>query len=215
MKHLSIILLALFFLFACKESVEEVDTCSNGLLDFDEITTDCGDHCPPCPPSCSDGIQNQDETFIDCGGSICGECFNNLTECNIPENKLTFDGIFYHTQLTDIECDFLSDERGMITATNSQNTLLTIIFPSDNQPSSSRLYKSGASKEELAGNELFVEVRASTGSEFVFYYADAGYDLVVEVNANGLLKVLFCDVLFQNYNTNFGETLVKGSVICD
>ena len=49
-------------------------TCSDGILNGDETSVDCGGSCPgPCP-SCSDGLQNGLETGVDCGGPACAAC---------------------------------------------------------------------------------------------------------------------------------------------
>ncbi|MEZ4886436.1 MAG: T9SS type A sorting domain-containing protein [Chitinophagales bacterium] len=72
-------------------------TCSDGLLNGDEVAIDCGGaKCLPCIEgcmdvaahnydataqvddgsceTCTDGILNGDETAIDCGGSLCAVC---------------------------------------------------------------------------------------------------------------------------------------------
>ena len=46
------------------------ETCTDGILNQNEIDIDCGGECVDC---CLDGIQDHDETGIDCGGS-CGSC---------------------------------------------------------------------------------------------------------------------------------------------
>jgi hypothetical protein len=71
-------------------------SCSDDARNGDEVGTDCGGSCPPCPlgtacganqdcatgvcragacvaQSCTDGILNQDESAADCGGS-CPDC---------------------------------------------------------------------------------------------------------------------------------------------
>ncbi|MEO8183225.1 MAG: hypothetical protein ABI895_30705 [Deltaproteobacteria bacterium] len=71
-------------------------SCRDAVRNGDEVGTDCGGSCPPCPletactanqdcesgvcragacavQSCDDGILNQDEAALDCGGS-CAPC---------------------------------------------------------------------------------------------------------------------------------------------
>ena len=47
-------------------------TCSDGILNQNEIIVDCGGVCGSCG-TCSDGVKNQNETNVDCGG-ICYKC---------------------------------------------------------------------------------------------------------------------------------------------
>lgn len=63
-------LIFLFFLFTL--CGKKKASCNDGLLNQNEIRTDCGGVCPPCA-TCSDGLLNQDETAVDCGG-ICDKC---------------------------------------------------------------------------------------------------------------------------------------------
>eukprot|EP00961_Rhodomonas_salina_P297443 3937224-Rhodomonas_salina.1 len=52
-------------------------TCTDGILNQDEVEVDCGGEiCTGCG-SCNDGIQNQDENDVDCGGSNCDPCCGN------------------------------------------------------------------------------------------------------------------------------------------
>ncbi len=54
--------------------VSTPQTCTDGVLNQDEVLTDCGGSCGSCVGTCSDGIQNQGETQVDCGGPFCGTC---------------------------------------------------------------------------------------------------------------------------------------------
>jgi len=54
--------------------VGTVQTCTDGLLNQDEVLADCGGSCGSCVGTCNDGIQNQGETQVDCGGPLCGAC---------------------------------------------------------------------------------------------------------------------------------------------
>ena len=49
-------------------------TCSDGVLNQDELEVDCGGSCNSCVGTCSDGVQNQGETQVDCGGPNCAAC---------------------------------------------------------------------------------------------------------------------------------------------
>lgn len=72
-------------------------SCSDGVVNGDEIAVDCGGSCPGCgegspcsagadcssmvcalescaAPSCTDGVLNGDETDVDCGGPVCRSC---------------------------------------------------------------------------------------------------------------------------------------------
>jgi hypothetical protein len=64
---LTVILLA--GISACSK---QKPSCSDGIMNQGEATTDCGGPCTPCA-SCSDGIQNQNESGADCGG-VCLAC---------------------------------------------------------------------------------------------------------------------------------------------
>ncbi len=58
-------------------TVEPDPTCDDGILNQDEVETDCGGSvCEPCQvlPTCNDGEQNGDEEGTDCGGSQCEAC---------------------------------------------------------------------------------------------------------------------------------------------
>jgi hypothetical protein len=49
-------------------------SCSDGILNGNEVEIDCGGpDCMPCF-ACDDGIMNGDEEEIDCGGTICAPC---------------------------------------------------------------------------------------------------------------------------------------------
>ena len=58
----------LLTLFSCSNDSK----CTDGILNGDETSIDCGGNCTNCN-TCSDGIQNNYETGIDCGGS-CEPC---------------------------------------------------------------------------------------------------------------------------------------------
>lgn len=80
-------------------------SCSDGIVDGNEVDIDCGGSCGACermactvgtacasghcaagrcaPPTCDDGAKNGDERFIDCGGS-CRLCENQ--ECVAAES---------------------------------------------------------------------------------------------------------------------------------
>jgi hypothetical protein len=64
------------------EALISCPTCSDGILNGNETSIDCGGPaCAPCA-NCFDGIQNGTETGIDCGGS-CNEpchCSNGLLD---------------------------------------------------------------------------------------------------------------------------------------
>ncbi|PBQ34422.1 hypothetical protein CNR22_22460 [Sphingobacteriaceae bacterium] len=62
----------LFLLGACKKNSSNSGTCSDGILNQNETSVDCGGKCSKCA-TCSDGIQNQGESAVDCGGP-CGNC---------------------------------------------------------------------------------------------------------------------------------------------
>jgi LruC domain-containing protein len=49
-------------------------TCTDGVLNQDELEIDCGGSCPSCVGTCSDGVRNQGETGVDCGGPNCAAC---------------------------------------------------------------------------------------------------------------------------------------------
>ncbi|MEM7162060.1 MAG: hypothetical protein AAF487_06405 [Bacteroidota bacterium] len=74
-------------------------TCTDGILNQDEVFVDCGGpNCDPCVPTCDNGIQDVDvannwiEEGIDCGGpceSCCGngvvDAFEEWVDCGGPE----------------------------------------------------------------------------------------------------------------------------------
>ena len=74
-------------------------TCTDGILNQDEVFVDCGGpNCDPCVPTCDNGIQDDDpvnnwiEEGIDCGGpceSCCGngihDAFETWVDCGGPE----------------------------------------------------------------------------------------------------------------------------------
>lgn len=57
-------------------------TCTDMLLNGDEIGIDCGGpDCPPCATdgNCLNNVQDGDEQWIDCGGSTCPTCTDTLS----------------------------------------------------------------------------------------------------------------------------------------
>ncbi|WP_026231607.1 cohesin domain-containing protein [Neolewinella persica] len=55
-------------------------TCSDGIMNGNETSIDCGGpDCAPCS-TCSDGIMNGNETGIDCGGPDCAACVSTCGE---------------------------------------------------------------------------------------------------------------------------------------
>lgn len=70
MKYLIVIFSIFFLLPSCKKD----DSCTDGILNGDEIGIDCGgSECISCV-TCFDGVQNGTETGVDCGGD-CGTCY--------------------------------------------------------------------------------------------------------------------------------------------
>lgn len=68
------IILIFCLVISCKKESSSTGrgTCSDGILNQNEVNVDCGGICSKCA-TCSDGIQNQNETDIDCGGP-CNTC---------------------------------------------------------------------------------------------------------------------------------------------
>ena len=50
---------------------ELLATCADSAHNGDEMSTDCGGSCPPCP-TCEDSLSNGDEVGVDCGGLVRG-----------------------------------------------------------------------------------------------------------------------------------------------
>jgi hypothetical protein len=100
-KHLRLLCVAvLAFGFGCDGGGEDEPSCTDGVLNGDETSLDCGGpDCTGCPdgsacvengdctsgtctagtcgepaPSCDDGTQNGSETDDDCGGTDCPAC---------------------------------------------------------------------------------------------------------------------------------------------
>jgi|GEM_PF-6425365 len=206
----------LFFCFlisniACKTKDIIPDSCFNGLLDANEIQIDCGGDCDSCNDFCSDGIKNQDETSTDCGGTFCPLCFENPTDCLLIDNTLDLDIASFQTEF---KCTFNGEENGLIAASNNANSRITIEFPSSLKPHTSRNYLI-TEDDEIKNGEVKIELRVSTGSALVFYYAAKNEVLPIEVAPNGNLKLFFCETLFHNYHTTYGSRVATGSLICD
>ncbi len=118
------------------------ETCSDGVLNGDEIEVDCGGTlCAPCIiygcmnpygynynpeateddgscETCDDGIMNGDETDIDCGGSICNGGLNSVLVLDGIDDYVDL-GIAAGNEVRTIEMWFKP-------ATQIDNTLTTV-----------------------------------------------------------------------------------------
>src|SRR4051812_30974312 len=80
MRFYPILLFLSLTIFSCTK--KKSASCSDGILNQNEIRTDCGGDCAPCA-TCFDGIQNQDETGKDCGGT-CQPCASENEKITYP-----------------------------------------------------------------------------------------------------------------------------------
>lgn len=84
----------------------ERETCSDGILNNNEIKVDCGGpNCDICP-NCYDGILNNGEEQVDCGGENCEPCQFSWSKVE------TSFSVNFH------DVDFLNESHGFIVGDN-------------------------------------------------------------------------------------------------
>ena len=93
MRVIIVIIFGLLWLNSgCTKGFDESEpSCTDGILNQDEASIDCGGVCTACP-TCTDGIRNQGENSIDCGGP-CQACAT--IDCTTCTNALQGSSITY------------------------------------------------------------------------------------------------------------------------
>lgn len=177
----------LIFVSCKKEELPEGPSCSDGILNQDEVRIDCGGVCKECP-SCDDGIQNQGELGIDCSGP-CPAC-DFLPPCSYADNTALLDHFYASISCDEANKQIIGEgEKGKI-------TISFVEFPTNS-----------VLLNLSSGNSLVIYDNP-TQSDFI----GVGGKMYVEFTGDKF-SLTFCGVSFSS--DAIGGFLGSGRILCE
>ena len=197
--YVLVFMLLLSLFTSCQKPEEEPviipDHCSNGLLDGDELNTDCGGSCNPCGTIAPPCAVPENKLYL-----MDSEVISCLPEDTVTisfRDTITFDGYYF------IRFDFVNTTSGM---TGSGDISLY-----GGRPVQTRAYTLESEHALNAqGRPLNGHAIVTMGYTLCGSVRTLSGKLYVEILPDNTLKITFCDVpLHASINYNYIEIFTK------